>query len=100
MAVLARIEKRCLKGLISPTTVGSTPTCATMKRVDLSGRFWKWTHLFGIFFFIALWIVAWIFGWIESVVFVSHVSMVALVLSEIAAWQASRVEQKEDKRED
>lgn len=35
-------------------------------------------------------------GWVKSVTFVSHMSMIALVLAEIAAWQASRTEQKED----
>jgi len=66
---------------------------------NLSGKFWKWFHLFGIIFFILLWITASLSGWLSSVVFVSHVSMVALVLAEFGAWQASRVEQKEDERE-
>lgn len=63
----------------------------------MSGRFWKYLHLAGIIFFLALWLVASLVGWIESVRFVSHVSMAALVLAELSAWQAARVEQKEDK---
>lgn len=67
---------------------------------NFSGRFWKWFHLVGIFFFVALWILAGLLGWVKSVVFVSHMSMIALVLAEFSAWQASRVEQKEDKRDE
>ena len=62
----------------------------------MNGKFWKWAHFGGIFLFIALWIFATITGLVESVVFVSHVSMIALVLAEFSAWQASRTEQKED----
>lgn len=68
--------------------------------MNMNGKFWKYFHLVGIFFFIALWAAAWIFGWVQSVVFVSHVSMVALVLAEFSAWQASRTEQKEDENGD
>ena len=63
-----------------------------------SGKFWKYFHFSGILFFISLWLVASFTGWIESVKFVSHVSMAALVLAELSSWQAARVEQKEDKR--
>lgn len=35
-------------------------------------------------------------GWINSVAFVAHVSMVALVLGSLSAWQAARTEQKQD----
>lgn len=65
----------------------------------MDGRFWKWFHFWGIWAFVALWVAAGIFDWISSVRFVSHVSMAALVLAELASWQASRVEQKEDKRD-
>lgn len=47
---------------------------------------------------IALWAFAVLTGLVQSVTFVSHVSMLALVLSEFAAWQGSRTEQKEDER--
>lgn len=62
----------------------------------LTGRFWKWFHLVGILAMVALWAFATITKLVESVVFVSHVSMLALVLAEFSAWQASRTEQKED----
>lgn len=64
----------------------------------MSGKFWKYFHLIGIILFLVLWGIAWIAGWIESVRFVSHVSMAALVLAELSAWQAARVERKEDER--
>lgn len=62
----------------------------------MSGQFWKWTHFVGIFFFIGIWITAGILGWLESVTFVSHISMAALVLAEISSWQGSRTEMKQD----
>lgn len=43
-----------------------------------------------------VWGIATLTGLVQSVVFVSHVSMLALVLAEFSAWQASRTEQKED----
>lgn len=61
--------------------------------------FWKKFHRFLVFFWIALWIAATIFGWIYSVAFVSHISMVALVLGSFAAYQSARVEVKEDDKE-
>lgn len=63
----------------------------------MTGRFWKWFHLCGIVLMLALWAFATFTGLVESVVFVSHVSMLALVLAEFSAWQSSRTEQKEDK---
>lgn len=45
---------------------------------------------------IILWIVATYTNWIDSVRFVSHVSMLALVLGSLASWQAARVEVKQD----
>ena len=64
--------------------------------VRMSGRAWKWVHLVFVFLFIALWIAAAVTGWISSVVFVSHVSMVALVYAAASAWQAARAEQAEE----
>jgi hypothetical protein len=64
----------------------------------LDGRFWKRVHFVGIFVMIAIWVVAGIFGWLQSVTFVSHISMAALVLAEISSWQGSRTEQKQDKQ--
>lgn len=90
------MEKRCLKGLISLIQWVRLPPAPPI----MNGRFWKYLHLVGIVFFIGLWIVATLTGLVKSVTFVSHVSMIALVLAEISSWQASRVEQKEDKRND
>lgn len=64
----------------------------------MSGKAWKRIHFFFIFFFIALWATAGLLGWLSSVVFVSHVSMAALVLAEISSWQGARTEQKQDKQ--
>lgn len=64
--------------------------------ISLSGRAWKWIHFSLVIFFLLMWGAAWLFGWVNSVVFVSHVSMVALVLAEVSAWQAARTEQKQD----
>lgn len=63
----------------------------------MTGKHWKWIHFSLILFFIALWITAAVAGWLSSVVFVSHVSMVALVLAEVAAWQAAHGEEKQEK---
>ena len=65
---------------------------------NLSGQNWKWIHFTLIFGFLGLWAAAWYFNWVESVVFVSHVSMIALVLAEISSWQAARTEQKQDEQ--
>lgn len=62
----------------------------------MNGKFWKWLHFVGIFVMIAIWAFATLTGLVKSVTFVSHVSMLALVLAEFSAWQASRTEQKED----
>lgn len=47
-------------------------------------------------FWIALWIVAGFVGWLKSVVFVSHLSAAALVLTSLGAWQGARAEDKAD----
>jgi 4-hydroxybenzoate polyprenyltransferase len=67
-----------------------------MEKFSFTGRTWKWIHLGFVFFFVALWGLAAVMGWLKSVTFVSHVSMVALVLAEVSAWQAARTEQKQD----
>lgn len=63
----------------------------------MDGKTLKWVHFGLVLFFLVLWAAAGIFGWLQSVTFVSHVSMVALVLAEVSSWQAARTEQKEDK---
>jgi len=65
----------------------------------MNGKGLKWVHFGLVVFWIILWIAAAITGWINSVAFVSHISMVALVLASASAWQAARTEQKEDNRE-
>lgn len=40
--------------------------------------------------------LAYAVGWLESVVFVSLVSMIALFLGSFSAWQAARVEVKQE----
>jgi len=64
----------------------------------MDGKSWKHIHFFLIFAFIGLWGAAAQFGWLSSVVFVSHVSMAALVLAEISSWQGARTEQKQDRQ--
>lgn len=49
---------------------------------------------------LGLWVLAGLMGWLESVKFVSHVSMAALVLAELSSWQGSRTEQKQDQQID
>lgn len=66
----------------------------------MDGKGLKWVHFGLVLFFILLWGAAALLGWLQSVTFVSHVSMVALVLAEVAAWQGARTEEKEDKREE
>jgi hypothetical protein len=53
-----------------------------------------WLHGGLTVFWIVLWIVASITGWVESVVFVSHLSIVALVLASAGGWQGARAEAK------
>lgn len=42
--------------------------------------------------------VAYALGWLESVIFVSFVSMIALFLGSFSAWQAARVEAKQEEQ--
>lgn len=65
----------------------------------MDGQKWKLVHGGLFLFWIALWIVASLTGWIESVAFVSHISMIALVLASVSSWQAARTEEKEDERD-
>lgn len=50
---------------------------------------------FAVFFFVLIF-PAFAFGWLESTVFVSILSLWALVSGHWAAWQAARVEVKQD----
>jgi hypothetical protein len=51
-------------------------------------RFNGWCTIF----FIALVPVSAVTGWVESTSFISYLSLVALILGSLSAWQASRVE--------
>jgi hypothetical protein len=56
-------------------------------------EFHGWTTIFWILMIP----VSLLTGWINSVTYVAALSVWALVASHWAAWQASRVEEKEDK---
>lgn len=53
-------------------------------------------HGWGTVFWFILWGAAAFFGWLKQVQFVSHISMIALILGSWSAWQATRVEVKQD----
>lgn len=69
-----------------------------MKVFALFGRpaFLRRVHGILTVFWMALWVTAAIMGWLSSVVFVSHLSAAALVLGSWSAWQAARVEVRQD----
>lgn len=67
----------------------------TTKLLD-NGKFWQYFHGGLVVFWIALWVFASITGLVKSVAFISHLSIVALVLASASSWQAARVERKED----
>lgn len=73
-----------------------------MKVLALFGRpeFLRRVHGAMTVFWVLLWIAAWIFGWVASVIFVSHISMIALVLGSWSSWQAARVEVKQEEEID
>lgn len=71
---------------------GSNPSYATMSTKL------KWIHFTAILLFLAIWVAAAVFGWLSSVVFVSHMSMLALVYAAASAYQGARTEEKEDKQ--
>lgn len=50
------------------------------------------THAILTFTWLVTWAVAWFTGWIYQVAFVSHLSVIALVLTSWGAWQSARVE--------
>lgn len=63
-------------------------------------KFLREFHGWATIFWIVLIPIAYFTGWLESVTFVSALSLWALVASHWAAWQASRVEEKEDDKAD
>ena len=68
-------------------------------QVFATALFWKRFNLFLTFFWIALVPTAFITGWVHSSVFISTLSLVALILASQSSWQASRVEFKGDVRD-
>lgn len=66
----------------------------------MSARAWRRVHGWATFGFLLLWGVAIPTGWIDSVRFVSHMSMLALVYTGVCAWQAGRTEVKVDENGD
>jgi hypothetical protein len=42
--------------------------------------------------------LAYLLGWLDSVLFVSFVSMIALFLGSFSAWQAARVESRQEEQ--
>ncbi len=53
-------------------------------------------HGFSTLFWLPFTLLAYAVGWLESVVFVSLISMLALFLGSFSSWQASRAEVKID----
>lgn len=51
-------------------------------------RSWRTANFVGVVLSVVLWVVATVVGWIDSVAFVSHVSMLALVVGFVAAWRS------------
>lgn len=59
-------------------------------------KFLRKFHGWATIFWIVIIPISLLLGWLESVTFVSALSIWALVASHWAAWQASRVEEKEE----
>lgn len=49
---------------------------------------WRNLNAIGAALSVGVWVIATVVDWIHSVAFVSHISMLALVVSFIAAWRA------------
>lgn len=73
-----------------------------MKILALFGRpeFLRAFHGWSTAFWIPFTLLAFMMGWLESVTFVSLISMLALFLGSFSAWQASRTEVKQDEQID
>jgi hypothetical protein len=69
-----------------------------MKIFALFGRpeFLRRFHGWCTFFWVPFTILAFTMGWLASVTFVSLMSMIALFLGSFSAWQAARVEVRQD----
>ena len=71
-----------------------------MKVFALFGRpeFLRGFHGWCTAFWLPFTAVAYAVGWLSSVIFVSFVSMIALFLGSFSAWQAARVEAKQQEQ--
>lgn len=69
-----------------------------VKIFGLFGRpaFLRGFHGYCTLFWLPFTFLAFAAGWLSSVIFVSLMSMVALFLGSFSAWQAARVEVKQD----
>ncbi len=69
-----------------------------MRVFGLFGRpsFLRGFHGWCTFLWIPITVLAYWLGWLQSVTFVSLVSMVALFLGSFSSWQAARVEVKQE----
>lgn len=68
---------------------------ATMKKLmEIIGNpyYLRRFHGYSTIFWIPFTLLAFLLGWLQSVVFVSFVSMIALFLGSFSSWQASRTE--------
>ena len=70
-----------------------------MKIFGLFGRpgFLRAFHGWFTVFWLPFTGLAYLTGWLESIVFVSVMSMIALFLGSFSAWQAARTEQLQEK---
>ena len=53
-----------------------------------------WVHGIAGSLFLAVWALAAVTGWVKSPIFISHVSMIALVYAAFTGWQGARAEKK------
>jgi hypothetical protein len=60
---------------------------------------WRKISGCGVILALILWGVATYFDWVNSVRFVSHLSLLAIVLSFLAAWRADVPTKSEDQQE-
>ena len=63
-------------------------------------RIYQAYHGWGIWFWVLMVGAAWYFGWLDSVRFVSLLSIWALVETKFGAWQGSRAEVKVEQTEE
>lgn len=65
-----------------------------------SAVFWRRFALANVLVYCALWVVSEFTGWVNNTAFISRLSLLALILSALAWWQASRVEARQQQDAD